>query len=122
MNTDQNFLGVFNTAWALVGHVELTIGGMELFEHSLIDVPEVVGLAVINLSHPGATLEKLQEQLKRSGIRSYILDGRLLESLLAVSVEEFPVAVRAQIVPEVLGLDPDHALAALEAVLDSHRS
>lgn len=114
---EAQFLAIFNLSWALAGSITVEPSGLVLEEVSLVDVPEMVGLTVQELSEqPGATLLTVQERLRRAGIRSYLLSLPLLEPLRAISNDAFNQSTRQQVVPEILGLDTEHALAALEAV------
>lgn len=119
MNTEA--IVIFSPDWRLVGVVSLGDSGLQLHEESLTDVPEIAGI-LVSEAGPGVTIEQLRGRLKQVGVKAYIFNADLLALLREVSSQEFNPALRTQVVPDILGLDAEHARAALEAVLNAHGS
>lgn len=87
----------------------------QLFEPVKDETGCIVGFQTVGKGE-ARYAEAVRDELKRVGLRAHIVDGSLWSLFVEISQENF-AAVRAQVVPEVLGLDKEHARAALEAVL-----
>lgn len=77
-----------------------------------------IGLQTIVIGEP-QYLEAVRDELRRASLRVHLIDGMLIPALTQISTATFSAVIRTQVVPEILGLDPEHALLALQAVLNT---
>jgi hypothetical protein len=62
-------------------------------------------------------LEAVRDELRRANLKSHLIPSGICEALVKISQPRISAELRTQVVPEVLGLPLEQALAALEAVL-----
>ncbi len=62
-------------------------------------------------------LEAVRDELRRVGLRAHEVPASITSLLTEISINKAFKHVRPQVVPEVLGLDAEHAKLALEAVM-----
>lgn len=67
-------------------------------------------------------LEAVRDELKRVGLRAYEVPDVVVPLLIQTSENPVFNHIRLQIVPEILGLDAEHAKTALQAVIDTASS
>lgn len=136
----QTFVGVFNPEWQLVAAVTNGSGGLVVIDVLPHDYGQVITgvLERLKTERPklnlpvkdeagcvvdmlrvspddGRYMDGVVNELKQPGLQAYALDYGLLDILKKVNAST--TGLRAQVVPEVLSLDVEHATIALEAII-----
>lgn len=142
MAMKEEVIGIFNTEWQLLGYVVLGELGLSIVP--IHEVPDVAEWVMKQLQERDAQLQKplldehgcamglqtvvrgearymeaVRDELRRVSIRAHVIDKAIVEHLKKVSAESFDANIRTQVVSQIIGLDADHALVALEAVLNT---
>lgn len=60
-------------------------------------------------------MDGVANELKPLGLQAYLLSGALLDAYKKIN--EVSTGLRVQVVPDVVGLDSEHALVALNAII-----
>ena len=139
---NEEVVGIFNTDWQLLGYVVLSEEGLSIT--AVHEVPNVAQWVLQQLQERDAQLQKplldedgcaiglqtvvrgeeryleaVRDELRRVSIRAHIIDKAIVNALTHVSAQGFDASIRTQVVSQIIGLDAEHALVALEAVLGS---
>ena len=140
MAMKEEVVGIFNTEWLLLGYVVLGEQGLSIVP--IHEVPDVAEWVMKQLHERDAQLQKplldehggamglqtvvrgearymeaVRDELRRVSIRAHVIDKAIVEPLITVSEKSFDASIRTQVVSQIIGLDAEHALVALEAVL-----
>lgn len=140
MAMKEEVVGIFNTEWQLIGCVVAGEEGLSL--QSIYEVPEVANWVLKQLQERDAQLqqplldehgcamglqtvvrgearymEAVRDELRRASLRAHVIDTAIVEALTKISAQSFDASIRTQVVSQIIGLDAEHALVALEAVL-----
>lgn len=135
----EKFVGVFNPEWQLVAVVKQDGNSLVVVDVVAHDYSQIIAGVLDRLKtedpklnipvkdEDGCVIDMLRvgpederyldgvtNELRRPGLQAYALSSALLDTLKKVN--QAPVALRVQVVPEVLDLDTEHALVALEAI------
>lgn len=137
---EQKFVGIFNPEWQLVvtvslndrhlvatnimpneyGHIVSSVLERLKTENPKLNLPvKDEDGCVVDMLRVGPEDERYMDgvanELKPLGLQAYLLSGALLDAYKKVN--EVPAGLRVQVVPDVVGLDSEHALVALNAII-----
>lgn len=140
MAMKEEVVGIFNTDWQLLGYVTLSEEG--LFIAPIHEVPSVAQWVLQQLQERDAQLQKplldehgcaiglqtvvrgearyleaVRDELRRVSVRAHVINKAIVDALTQVSAQSFDASIRTQVVSQIIGLDAEHALVALGAVL-----